>query len=360
MTKHIAPLIVLCASIAQAEDSVRVYPAAISLTGQRDSQSFVVRRERQDGITNDLTKGVEARIVDPQVARVEGARVSPVGDGQTTLEITVAGKTETVPIVVEQASVDPPLSFRRDVMPILTKAGCNSGRCHGAARGKDGFQLSLYGFDPAGDHFRLTRQVGGRRINLSRPEASLLMTKATGDAPHTGGERFSADSPFYATLQRWLVEGAEDDPGAVPAPIGIEIMPPEAVFNGAGEQQQLVVRAAYSDGTTRDVTELSTFMTNNENSAEVSESGLVTAGARGEAFVMARFATFTEGVPMITLPEDLAYEPVEIVAFNYIDELVHEKLRKLRITPSDVCTDEQFLRRVFLDLNGIHSQSRGV
>jgi hypothetical protein len=353
MIRTAIAFVALAASATAAEESFQVFPERVTLSGARDFQSMIVQHTADDGTTTDLSDRAEFRVSDAAIAQVDGRRLLPIGDGDTTLQVQVNGQALTVPVSVEKATEDLPLSFRLDVMPVFTKAGCNSGRCHGAARGKDGFQLSLYGFDPAGDHFRLTREISGRRINLARPEASLLLTKAIGQAPHTGGERFTSDSPSYAILHRWLVEGAADDAAEIAVPEGIEIYPREAVLPAPELTQNLVVRARYSDGTTRDVTHLAAFLSNNDNTASVSEDGVVTAGARGEAFVMARFATFTEGIPVIALPPDSRPAPDSIAENNYIDKLVNAKLRKLRITPSELCSDEQFLRRASIDLVGI-------
>ncbi len=339
-------------SLASGEVA-RVYPPAITLNGRRDSQLLVVQQVRPSGLTEDITANVKIEVADDSVAKIVGASVLPVGDGDTVVTATVEGRALSVPVRVRHAADDSPLSFRLDVMPIFSKATCNTGRCHGSARGQDGFRLSLYGFDAAGDYYRLTREFSGRRINLARPAASLLLKKATGTAPHTGGELFATDSPFFDRLLRWLHEGARDDEPGVAKPTGIEIFPPEAVFDGEDCSQQLVVVASYSDGTTRDVTSLCTFLSNNDNSADVDASGRIRAGARGEAFVMARFATFTEGVPVITLPAGLKHTFPDVPEFNYIDRLVYEKLRKLRITPSEVCSDERFVRRLYIDLVGV-------
>ncbi|HEX3869451.1 MAG TPA: DUF1549 and DUF1553 domain-containing protein, partial [Pirellulales bacterium] len=229
---------------------------------------------------------------------------------------------------------------------------CNTGACHGAARGKDGFRLSLFGFDPERDYNALTRELPGRRINLALPHDSLLLTKATGVANHSGGELFTNDSHLYATLLRWLEAGAPNDPPTIAKVTGLEVLPLRMVLNGEGATQQLVVRAKYSDGTDRDVTRLATFITNNETSAKVSGEGVIAAGARGEAFVMARFDAYTVGSQAIVLPKDLQFAPPPYPAANFIDDLVAAKHRKLRITPSDVCSDEVFLRRASIDIVG--------
>ena len=251
------------------------------------------------------------------------------------------------------ASEDPGPSFRLDVMPILMRSGCNTGSCHGAARGKDGFRLSLFGFDPEADYQRITREISGRRINLALTAESFLLTKATNAVPHGGGARIKPGDEYYNTLKRWLDTGAKNDPGPVPAVVAVVLDPPEGVLDGAGATQQLSLRAKYADGSERDVTSLAVFLTNNDNAAKVDATGLVTAGNRGEAFVMARFETHTVGSHFITLPKGLAFQWANPPAANVIDELIHTKLQKLRINPSAICTDEEFLRRASLDICGV-------
>ena len=254
---------------------------------------------------------------------------------------------------VAPAAEDPGPSFRLDVMPILMRSGCNTGNCHGAARGKDGFRLSLFGFDPEADYQRITREFSGRRINLALTAESFLLTKATNAVPHGGGARIKPGDEYYNTLKRWLDTGAKNDPGPVPAVVAVVLDPPEGVLDGAGATQQLSVRAKYADGSERDVTSLAVFLTNNDNAAKVDATGLVTAGNRGEAFVMARFETHTVGSHFITLPKGLAFQWANPPAANVIDELIHAKLQKLRINPSAICTDEEFLRRASLDICGV-------
>jgi hypothetical protein len=247
-----------------------------------------------------------------------------------------------------------PVSFRNDVMPILAVAGCNSGACHGSARGQDGFHLSLFGYDPDGDHFRMTREMPNRRINLARPEESLVLLKATGAVPHAGGGVVDRDGENYQTLLRWLRAGAPNDPSDVRSPAALSLEPKEMELQGPGGTQQMRAVAKYSDGTERDVTRLSIFQTSNDNSAGVSKGGLVTAKNRGEAFVTARFATFTVGSPAIVNPAGLSFQwPANVPENNYIDGLVNRKLRKLKVLPSDVCDDSTFIRRAYVDLVGM-------
>ena len=333
--------------------AIEVYPEDVHLTSARDRQSLIVQALQVDGITRDVTAEVEYTILSPEIMKLEGNVLLPQADGETELEVHYAGHTLQVPVEVQNAEVDLPISFRLDVMPVFMKSNCNTGSCHGAARGKDGFRLSLFGFDPEGDYFRLTREISGRRINLASLHDSLIMEKGAGHVPHTGGKRFDDDSEYAATLLRWLDAGAPNDSGEVPKVESVAIYPPGAVLDGEGAKQQINVRAKYSDGSDRDVTRLAYFMSNNDNSATVEQTGVVTAQNRGESFIMARFDTHTVGTHFITLPKGLSFTWQEVPAHNYIDELVHEKLKNLRIQPSELCSDEEFLRRVTLDITGV-------
>ncbi len=285
---------------------------------------------------------------------MRGAIFYPVADGATSLAVAYGSKNATVPVKVAQATAQPPLSFRLDVMPVFMRSGCNTGSCHGAARGKDGFRISLFGFDPEGDHFRLTREMVGRRINLAVPSDSTLLEKATGAVPHTGGKRFEPSSELYQTLHGWIEAGAKnDDVSKVPTVVGVDLYPQRAVMDGKGSTQQLTVRARYSDGTDRDVTSLAVFLTNNDVAAPVTPDGRVTAGERGEAFVMARFETHTVGSQFIVLPKGLSFTFPSEPEANYIDTLVTAKLKKLRIGPSGQCDDATFVRRASIDVVGM-------
>jgi hypothetical protein len=332
--------------------SIAVYPADVNLLSARGRQTFVVQATYADGITRDVTEQAKLALGDSNLVKLDKNILTPLADGATELKVAFGGKEVSVPVKVKDAKADRPVSFKRDVMPIFMRAGCNQGGCHGAARGKDGFRLSLFGFDADGDHYRLTREFNGRRINLALPAEGLLMEKAAGKVPHTGGERIKEGDEYWQTLIRWHDAGVPNDPPDIPKPVAVELYPRNAVLDGNGATQQMVVRARYSDGSDRDVTSLALFLSNNDNSAKISPNGLVTAGERGEAFVMARFSTFTVGAQMIVLPKGLKFAFPDVKETNYIDTLVDAKLKRLRITPSPVCSDETYLRRVFLDIVG--------
>lgn len=331
--------------------SLAVYPPDIHLETNADRQTFIVVATREDGVTFDVTKTAQVKLAADGIARIENFALYPVADGQTALEVVYGGLQAQATVEVKQATVERPISWHLDVMPVFMRGGCNTGSCHGAARGKDGFRLSLFGFDPEGDYYRVTRELGARRINLAVPAESLLLEKAVSAVPHSGGKRFGVDSPYYATLIKWLEAGAPADSAAPPKVIGLDVYPPQVVIEGEGVTQQFVARARYEDGTDRDVTNLASFMSNNESAASIDADGLLTSKSRGEAFVLARYDVQTVGSQVLTFPKGLQYTPPQITG-NYIDQLVGAKLQKVRVLPSEICTDEEFLRRVTIDING--------
>jgi len=349
-----APAIVDAASAGDSSVvKMEVFPPNVDLNTKRDRQQFIVVVTQADGVTRDVTHEAKATLSDAKLARIEGSTLFPIADGTTTLNVTFNGHDAQVPVVVKDAAVDRAVSFKLDVMPVFMRTGCNTGSCHGAARGKDGFMLSLFGYDPDGDHHRITRELGNRRINLAMPEESMLLEKNDGTVPHTGGKRFDRGSEYYNALHEWLSDGAPKDAGELPKVVKLELFPPQGVMQGAGTTQQMIARAVYDDGTDRDVTHLAVFLTSNDNSAPINADGLVTAANRGEAFLMARYDTFTVGSQFLVLPKDVQYAKPESKPVNYIDELVDAKLDKLRIEPSPLCSDETFLRRVTLDIVGL-------
>ena len=344
----------LWASMARAEAPVgiEIYPPQIRLDSARDRQRVLVQATFADGRTEHVATAA-LKPSDPKLFAVEGAVLRPLADGAGKIVVEHAGHTREIPVTVVSASSEPPISFRLDVMPLFARAGCNMGSCHGAARGKDGFRLSLFGFDPAGDYHRITREFPGRRIDPGAPPESLLVQKAVGAVPHTGGKRFEPGSELATALVRWIAAGAPDDPGPVAKLVGLDLYPPTALIAGGDVRQPLVAVARFADGTDRDVTDLCWYGSNNDPTAKVSPDGLVTSGARGEAFVMARYDTITVGTPLVVVPKDLAFTYPQESGGTWVDEFVDRKLRSLRIAPAPLCDDETFLRRVTLDLTGL-------
>ncbi len=346
-------LIISSTVISAAElTEIIAYPSDIGLYNARDRQTIMVQAVFADGLTRDVTEEATITVADKNLIALEGTTLSPTADGETTVSVAFGGKTLSLPAIVKDSAVTPELSFKLDIMPIFMKTNCNTGSCHGAASGKDGFRLSLFGFDHVGDYQRVTREIGNRRINLAFPQDSLMLTKSTGSVPHTGGTRFRKGDPLYNLMHEWIDAGAVTDKADIPTCTKIEVYPKSAVLDGEGATQKITVRAFYSDGTNRDVSHLAFFLSSNENSVLIEQDGTTTALNRGEAFVMARFDTHTVGTHFIVLPKGLEFTWNEVPENNYVDTLLHEKFKKLRIIPSELCSDEEFLRRATLDITG--------
>ena len=226
---------------------LEVYPKSVSLETAADFHRMVVIGKYEDATARDVTGSSLFSLEHPTIASLEKNLLKPLADGETSLTISLGNHSATIPVKVRDASLARPISFQLDVMPVLTSAGCNTGSCHGAARGQDGFMLSLFGYDPKGDYQRITRQLSGRRVNLALPEESLLVTKAIGDVPHTGGKLFSRDSANAKTLISWIEAGAPYDKEDIASPIGIEVEPKQYVLKGTATEVPLTFRAHYSD-----------------------------------------------------------------------------------------------------------------
>jgi len=244
--------------------------------------------------------------------------------------------------------------FELDVQPILSRAGCNSGACHGKARGQNGFALSLLGFDADMDYDSIVKNARGRRVFPGAAERSLLLRKASAAEPHGGGMRLERGSPEYETIRAWIATGMPRATASDPQLVKISLSPAEHVMP-AGEREQLTVTAHYSDGSTRDVTRLTNFASNEAAVVAVEPQGLVIAGKLpGEASIMARYmgliATWNTAIPLPTPVAAAEYD--RLPRHNFIDGLVWDKLRQLNITPSGVAEESTFLRRAHLDIIG--------
>jgi len=336
-------------------EQLEIFPESVSLETKRDFHRIVVFATFKDATTRDVTAFADLKIADEKVAKFDGYSVHAIAEaGKTEVVASLGGRTARIPVAVKDGQKDRAVSFRLDVMPVFLRASCNSGGCHGAARGKDGFRLSLFGMDPDGDYVRLTREMIGRRINLAIPEESTLVEKAVGTVPHSGNKLYEADSQYNKTILEWISGGAKDDPVDIPKVTGIEVFPKQIVLEGKAATQQITVRATYSDGTDRDVTSLALFMSNNDPVASIGKDGLVKSGERGAAFMLARFDVFSVTAQAIVIPKGLVYERPKVAEANYIDKAVNERLHRLRIVPSAVCSDEEFIRRVYIDVVGLY------
>ncbi len=257
-------------------------------------------------------------------------------------------------LLTSSAMAEELVSFELEVQPILAARGCSAGACHGKARGQNGFQLSLLGFDPEFDFASLTQHARGRRVFPAAPERSLLLMKATGQAPHGGGERFAVGSEEYKTILAWINQGARRKLEGEPTLTRVEASPPEKLLK-PGAEQPLVVTAHYSDGTSRDVTAMAMYQSNESAVVSVDEHGVMKAGPiPGEAAIMVRFmnviATSRVAIPLEGQVPDELYEALP--RQNFIDELVWNKLQSLGITPSPPIDDAKFMRRVYVDIIG--------
>ncbi|MES2506908.1 MAG: DUF1549 domain-containing protein, partial [Verrucomicrobiota bacterium] len=334
---------------------LEIFPDKFALETKRDFHQVVVMATFADATTRDVTKFSNLRVADAKIASLAGDVLQPVADaGATELMATLGSTTVKAPVSLNGGQKDRVISFNLDVMPVFLRGGCNAGGCHGAARGKDGFRLSLFGMDPVGDYNRLTREMVGRRVNLAIPEESTLVEKAVGAVPHSGNQCYEPESQYNKAILEWISNGAQYDPPTVAKVTGIEVFPKQIVLEGQGNTQQITVRATYSDGSDRDVTKLALFMSNNDPTASINKDGLVTSGDRGAAFTLARFDVYSVTAQVLVIPAKLEYERPKLVENNYIDSLVNENLHKLRILPSGVCTDEEFVRRAYIDVIGIY------
>ena len=327
-----------------------VYPHDIQLTGPRALHRVVVLGRYADGRQWDLTREAKLTSAAPAVARVEGSVIYPVGDGTAEVRVEAGGQTATVKVTVTHASAETPVSFTREVNPLLTKLGCNQGACHGAQHGRGGFKLSLFGFDPEFDHTQIVKSAEGRRVVLADPERSILLSKPSLTMEHGGGERMKPGSWQYNLLKRWLEDGAPEPQRNDPTVTGLEVYPPKRLVR-PGEAQQLLVRARWSDGRVEDVTRVAQYDTLNDALAQVDGEGLVRSLDRGEAYIMIRYCGQAT-VFQITAPyAELASYP-DLPRNNFIDDHLIAKWRSLGLTPSELCSDEHFLRRVYLDTIG--------
>ncbi|MBA2227887.1 DUF1549 domain-containing protein [Thermogemmata fonticola] len=332
------------------EGKLVVYPAEVKLTGRRAEQRLVVLGPAGAGGVRDWSREAQWQVENEQVAAVEGGVVRPRGDGQTVVRVRAGGQEAAVPVRVERYAADELVDFVREVEPILTKAGCNSGGCHGAALGRGGFRLSLFGFDPAFDYAQIVRSSEGRRVVVAEPDRSILLAKPALVMEHGGGERLRRGSRDYEVLAQWLADGAPGPSGTDVEVVGLEVFPPARSL-GNGEQQQLAVTAIWSDGRRTDATRHAQYDSLNEGVAEVTSDGLVRAKGPGQTHIMIRFGG-QASVAQITWPYARLTSFPEYPTENIIDRLLVEKWKELGLTPSPVCSDEEFLRRLYLDALG--------
>lgn len=328
-------------------------PVAIELRGNHPTIQLLVDVQTEGGRLVDQTRSVQFRSVDPRIATVsETGVIRGLSDGATKVIAETAGRTVEIPVHVADSAVARRFNFENDVIPILSRFGCNASGCHGKAEGQNGFKLSVFGFDPPADFAALTQEARGRRVHASIPEKSLLLLKASGGVPHGGGVRIDRRSGEYRTLRDWVVAGLPFGEASDPHVVSVEVTPRERQLDPKA-RQQLRVTATWSDGRKSDVTTHAKFQSNNDGLGTVDESGLVTAGeVPGDVAVMAGYMGSVDVFrALIPRTEKIANDPSPLEQ-NFIDGLIHQKLRKLNVVPSEPATDADYLRRVFLDVIG--------
>lgn len=348
----LAPSFALAAEAAP--DRVTIEPSELVLNGRRDSAQLIATVHRADGTLLDLTHDADWVSSDPAIVAVtRGGRIEPRGDGNAEIRVRYGSSEATASVRIRNSGSPLPIQFVHEVLPALTKAGCNQGACHGTPTGKNGFRLSLRGYNPSLDYLTLARENGTRRTNPLAAESSLILLKGTGLTPHEGGRRMAVDSVCYRLLRDWVSEGVREDPKAVPALSALVVTPASRILDDPAREQQLVVRAQFADGTSRDVTRLARYGSSDSAVATVDDEGRVIKRKRGETTVLVSFEN------LVATSRIIFREPVKGLAWsdppenNFIDTHIFAKLKLLRIPPSELSSDAMFCRRVHLDLLGL-------
>ncbi|HMC64575.1 MAG TPA: DUF1549 domain-containing protein, partial [Gemmataceae bacterium] len=338
---------------------IEARPASIALKNPYDYSQVILTGQLDSGDKIDVTRMAQVQAPANVVKVSPTGIVRPVADGQGSLKCAFAGQTIEVPIKVSGQKDRYEASFIRDIMPVLSKVGCNAGTCHGAQSGKNGFKLSLRGYDALFDHRALTDDHGGRRFNRAAPDRSLMLLKPSGAVPHVGSVLFQPGDPYYELIKNWIAQGVKYDPQA-PRVTSIDIFPKSAVMPLLGMKQQTAVLATFSDGLVRDVTAEAFIESSNTEVATADKQGLVTAVRRGEATMLARYEGNYTAANVLVMGDRSGFVWKETPEFNYMDTLVYEKLKQVKILPSEVCTDAEFIRRIYLDLTGLPPQPDDV
>jgi hypothetical protein len=334
--------------------SLVIIPERITLSGPAAQQPLVVDRVADKRFIGQVTNTIQFTSSDTDVVRIENGAALPVRDGKATIRAKVGRETAKAEVVV--SGMDKPFdwSFRNHVQPVLAKFGCSSGACHGAAAGKNGFTLSLRGYNDEGDYLALTRNSMGRRIVPSDPGRSLLVLKPTSAIPHKGGQKFTTEALEYKVLTEWIAAGT---PGPKTNDTRIERIEifPSAVTLRPGMTQQILVRAHFNDGHSEDVTRWAKYTSADQTVSTIEENGQVKVVGHGEgavtAWYLSRLAIATVSAPYEQKVPRNSF--TKALKRNFIDGLALEKLQSLNIPPSPRCTDSEFIRRAFLDTVGV-------
>lgn len=342
------------AEVAVAVDRVTaidVQPSSIELAAWNDSAQIIVSALLNDGQIVDVTRQVTFASQSPSFWLSDRGWVQPLASGTGEVQISLGGHSKNIPVAVsmpETKTVD----FIRDVNPVLSRLGCNAGTCHGAQAGKGGFKLSLRGYDPLFDVRSLGDDLAGRRINPASPRDSLIMSKPLGLVPHVGGKLLEEGDSQALVIRQWIAQGGNISM-ATPRVARIEISPTNPIVQSPGSVQQVRVIATYVDGAKRDVTREAFLETGNAEVASVIEGARVQAIRRGEAPILARFEGAYSATTLTVMGDRTDYHWVAPKLENPIDRLVAAKWERMKIEPSGLCNDSEFLRRITLDLTGL-------
>lgn len=334
---------------------LRILPPETTLTGPHASQRLIAVALENGQIVQDRTRDAHFTSSNPQIASVDASGiVCAIGDGRAVISAIIDGKkiSSTVQVVKTRAPFT--WSFRNHVIPMMTKIGCNSGACHGALAGKGGLKLSLRGYAPLEDHFVLTRQARGRRINKLEPAHSLMLLKPTMAISHGGGQKLEVGSADYQLLLDWIASGAPGPRADEPRITRLEIFPKASVLKPR-DTLQILVRAWYSDGHSEDVTRWGKFSSSEDLVAAVDPDGRVRVSGHGQAAIAVWYSNLV-ATAWITSPLENQIDPHvfrQAERHNFVDELVLQKLETLHVPPSPVCSDTEFIRRAYLDAAGI-------
>ncbi len=331
--------------------SLEVFPASIEMSDPLGYRQVIVTGVLEGGDRVDLTR--IARAEAPAAVEVSpSGQVRPRSDGQGDIKFTAGDRSASIPVKVSGLSAPREASFVNDVMPLLSRIGCNAGTCHGSAKGKNGFKLSLRGYDPLWDHRSLTDDLGCRRANRAVPERSLFLLKPSGGVPHTGGVLIHPGDPYYQALRSWVAQGEKLDLGS-PRVDHIEVFPRDPVLLLPGSAQQMAVLATFAGGRVRDVTAEAFIETSNIEVVQVDRRGVVTALRRGETGILARYEGRYAATQLIVMGDRSGFAWKPAPEYNYIDALVYKKLKKIKALPAEVASDADFLRRIWIDLTGL-------
>jgi len=339
--------------------ALELIPASFNISSRNEHAQYIALARYDSGEIVDVTRWVKF-IVDPNVGDIsQHGRFTALKDSSTTLRAQFQGLEASSQVVIQGLKTGFDADFITDVAPVLAKLGCNAGTCHGAKDGKAGFKLSLRGYDPIFDVRAFADDLSGRRVNLASPDDSQLLLKATGAVPHEGGQRTTVDSEYYAILRQWIASGATLNLTS-PKVTQISIAPKDPVIGSAGARQQMRVLATYANGRTRDITSEAFIETGNGDVATTDPSGIVTALRRGEAPILARFEGAYAATTVTVMGDRSGFAWQDQPSHNKIDELVAAKWKRMKILPSDLCTDSDFIRRVSLDLTGLPPTAEDV